>query len=160
MNDISGLSQGNEARATAQADILMSRPLRKPVGQRKIDQEIRGGENVLKALQSFALLGQLAQTYNLERTSVVFLLGVYLRQEQRTKSGLVAPALRSYVNGWRGTSGRKLREAGLLSKEPSGELILTYEGMTIVRQFISGAKYAQQNYRNSIMREQASSSKR
>lgn len=160
MNNINGLKQGNEARATAQADILIARPLRKPVGFRRIDKEIRGGENVLKALQSFALLGHLARTYKLERTSIVYLLGMYMRQEQRTRTGSATSALRSYVNGWRGTCGGKLRSAGLVNKEPSGELQLTYEGLLIVRQFISGCKYAQQNYLNSLKREPYNSSNR
>ena len=160
MNNLNGLSEGNSSRATAQADILMARPLRKSIGQRRIDTEIRGAETVLKALQSFALLGQIAKTYGLERTSIAFLLGVYLRHELRTKTGITPAALRSYVNGWRGNSGRQLRQAGLLQKEPSGELYLTYEGMTIVRHFISGAKYSHENYRNSLRREQTSSRNR
>ena len=105
MNNLNGLSEGNSSRATAQADILMARPLRKSIGQRRIDTEIRGAETVLKALQSFALLGQIAKTYGLERTSIAFLLGVYLRHELRTKTGITPAALRSYVNGWRGNSG-------------------------------------------------------
>ena len=88
------------------------------------------------------------------------LLGVYLRQEQRTKAGQPAPALRSYVNGWRGNGGRALVRAGYLLKEPSGELHVSHTGMEIVRRFISSCKYAHENYRNSARRDQDRMKKR
>lgn len=154
-----GLKFGNESKTKAQTDILRSRRIRKPVGERRIDREVRGAETIIKALQGFALLGQLANEHGLDRSSVVFLLGVYVRQEQRTNLGIEASALRSYVNGWRGSSSRRLVNRGYLERLPARQLSLTYQGLLVVLKFISGMKYAHQNYCNSLKEARSQSRK-
>lgn len=126
------------------------RALRKIPGTREIDNEIRGGANIIKTLQFFSILGTLGQEHTLHRVTLSFLLGVYIRQEQRTKHGRIAPGLKAYVKDYKGGYSKALIRSGYIAKEPSGELVILPPGLEIVRKFISLCKYAHQNYNNSL----------
>lgn len=153
MNDKPLSVIANEAKDKAQVAIVNLRKPRKEIGTRAIDKEVRGGYDILKTLQFWAVLGIVAKEYNLHRTSLVFLLGCYFRSEQLTKRGRVPSALSAYVKDYKGGYSKALTRLGFLDKSPGNEAAINDRGSEVIRRFISLVKYAQYNYQRALKRD-------